>query len=92
MVFGLLLRLLQFALRVYEVALLGYVILPWFIKGSSKVYAFLAKICEPVLMPLRGILARYLPTSWRRFDWSPLAAILLCGIASGLLGLLARVF
>ena len=92
MILGFLIDALQFVLRVYEIVFLVYAVLPWFSGGHTPIYQFLARLCEPVLAPIRGLLIRYLPRRWQRFDWSPVAAILLCDVASALLRLLARLF
>ena len=92
MILGFLFNVLQFLLRVFEIALLVYAVLPWFSGAHTPLHRLLARLCEPVLIPVRRLLTRYLPRRWQRFDWSPLAAMLLCDVAAALLRLLARIF
>lgn len=82
MILRVIISFLRFAIYLYELALLVYVVYPLFSKVRSGFYQTLATICEPVLIPIRRILSRNLPRKWQRIDWSPLVAIILCGVAT----------
>ena len=62
-------------------ALLSWVLLP----PTNPVVRFIRFATEPVLHPCRQLLARILPFSWRRFDFSPLVAFVLLQLAMQLL-------
>ena len=81
MVLKVLIILTRFALYLFELALVIYTLYPFFSKVRSTFYQTVARICEPVLIPIRRFLLRHLPKKWQRIDLSPLAAIILCGIA-----------
>lgn len=64
-------------------ALISWVLLP----PTNPVVRFLRFVTEPVLNPCRQLLYRMLPFSWRRFDFSPLLALLLVQLVIRLLSL-----
>lgn len=80
MILKLLVNLLRSAIYLFEIALLIYMIYPYFSKVRSTFYQLLSRICEPVLSPIRDILNKYLPVKWQRIDLSPLVAIILSGV------------
>ena len=65
----------------YEVAIFGRVVLPWFGVGyGSSFLRFLFRITEPLLRPLRRALSRVLSTSI--FDFTPIIALLLVRVVT----------
>ena len=84
-----LLSLIVFA---YSLALLAYFLISFIKPAQSPFTQFLNKMVEPVLTPLRRVLANILPASWQRVDWSPVAAWLLIGLVNQLLEILRRLF
>lgn len=88
MVLRYLFYILRWAVLLYEIALLVYMLYPLFSKVRGPLFQTLARICEPVLVPIRRVVNRYLPRKWQRIDWSPLGAILLCGVARMVINLL----
>ncbi|NLB91542.1 MAG: YggT family protein [Clostridiales bacterium] len=85
MVLKLIVRLAHYAIYLFELTLIVYAVYPFFSKIRSTFYQTLSRICEPVLIPIRRLLTRYLPRKWQRIDFSPLVAILLCGVATMIL-------
>ena len=81
MVLKFIITLARFAVYLFELALVIYTVYPFFSKVRSTFYQTLSGICEPILIPIRRLLTRYLPRKWQRIDFSPLIAILLCGVA-----------
>ncbi len=70
-------QLLRLAAWLFEIALLIYVVLSFVKPAQSAATQWLNRIVEPVLVPLRRLLAKYLPEQWRQVDWSPVAALIL---------------
>jgi uncharacterized protein YggT (Ycf19 family) len=85
-------ELLSLAAFLYQIAMLIYFAFGFIKPAQSAFMNFLARIIEPVLVPLRRILANLLPSNWQRVDWSPLAALLLLWMVRELLGILSRIF
>jgi uncharacterized protein YggT (Ycf19 family) len=81
-----LLTVLIFLLQVYWWAIFASAILSWgFLSPSNKLVRILRFITEPIVNPCRLLLYRILPFAWRRFDFSPVLAILLVNIISSIL-------
>jgi uncharacterized protein YggT (Ycf19 family) len=76
----------------YQIAMLIYFAVGFLKPAQSPFLNFLGRIIEPVLVPLRRILANMLPSNWQRVDWSPLAALLLLWMLRELLGILGSIF
>ena len=81
-------RILYLLLWLFDVALLIYVALSWLRPAANRWTELLRKIVEPVLTPIRRILAEKLPPRWQILDWSPLAAWLLVELVRYLLSML----
>jgi YggT family protein len=76
-----LLTLIIFLLDAYTWAIIASAILSWgFLRPSNKVVRVLRLVTEPVISPCRQLLNRVLPFAWRRFDFSPILAILLINL------------
>ncbi len=67
-------NLLSFLAYLYQIVLVLYFILAFVKPAQSPFTQFLNRIVEPVLVPLRRLLAKILPANWQRLDWSPVAA------------------
>ena len=82
----LIITLLGLVYRVVDLAVWAYVILSWFANASPKlykIYCLLAKYLEPVLRPIRKLLA---PITYRiGLDFSAYALILALGAVYRLL-------
>ena len=84
--------LLLLATFLYQVALLIYFVIAFVKPDQSPFTHFLHGIIEPVLTPLRRLLAKVLPANWQRMDWSPLAAWFVIWLTRELLEILRRIF
>lgn len=85
-----LLRVIAFLLDIYVWAIIASAVLSWgFLPPSNKLVRILRMITEPVLNPCRRLLMRVLPYNWRRFDFSPVAAILLIQLVIFILNIIA---
>jgi uncharacterized protein YggT (Ycf19 family) len=85
-------ELLSLAAFLYQIAVLIYFAIGFINPAQSPFTHFLNRIVEPLLIPLRRILANILPASWQRMDWSPLAAWLVIWMVRELLGILGSFF
>ncbi len=85
-------ELLSLAAFLYQIALIAYFVIGFIKPAQSPFTRFLNRIVEPVLVPVRRILANMLPANWQRLDWSPLAAGLAISLVRQLLDILARIF
>lgn len=85
-------ELLSLAAFLYQLAVLIYFAIGFINPAQSSFTHFLNRIVEPLLIPLRRILANILPANWQRMDWSPLAAWLVIWMVRELLGILGRMF
>ncbi len=85
-------QLLSLAAFLYQAALLVYFAIGFVKPAQSPFTQFLNRIVEPLLIPLRRLLANILPSNWQRMDWSPLAAWLLVWMVRELLGILSQIF
>ncbi len=88
----LLFELLSLAAFLYQIALVIYFAIGYIKPAQSPFTQFLYRLVEPVLIPIRRLLARILPANWQRIDWSPLAAWLLVRFLREFLDILRRLF
>lgn len=88
----LLYRVVRFALWLFDVALLLYVLLSWLRPAANRWTELLRGVVEPVLTPIRRVLVAKLPARWQIFDWSPVVAWLLLEIVGWLLNRLLVIF
>lgn len=80
--------LLSWALSLYELALLVYVILSWVRPAANRWTELLRSIVEPVLRPIRRFLMAKLPARWQIIDWSVAVAWLLLGLLRRILSMI----
>ena len=77
----LLLSILNRLLDLYAFIILAAALISWlYLPPSNAIVRALRFLTEPVLAPCRRLLTRILPFQWRRFDFSPVLAILLVQI------------
>lgn len=81
----LLYSLLNTALSLYRFAVIAYVVISWLRIPANQWTELLRRLVEPVLMPIRRILVRRLPSNWQMLDWSPAVLLLLLEILGSLL-------
>jgi YggT family protein len=74
-------------LRIYGWVIIAAALISWMLlPPTNPIVRFLRFVTEPVLSPCRQMLFRILPVSWRRFDFSPVLALLLIQLLAALLG------
>ncbi len=77
--------LLHGLLDIYKLLVIVYVAVKLLGISANKWTTLLAQAVEPLLIPIRKLIAQYLPKKWQIFDWSPLVLILLVCIVQWLL-------
>lgn len=90
--FHIILNVIYRLLALYELIVLLRCVLSFVFVGTyNAFYAFLVKITEPVLAPIRSFLSRT-PIGNGMFDFSPVVAMLLIGVLERCLVLISRIF
>ena len=77
-----------------DAAVLVYVVLTYVRIShptANRIRQALALVCEPMLIPARRLLGRFLPAKYMILDWSPLVVWVVLGIARNVLGLLQKI-
>ena len=77
--------LLDVAISLFSLALLAYCIISWFYPARTKWTELLRSVVEPLLLPIRKLLAQYLPKQWQIIDWSPVVLIILVSLVQWIL-------
>ncbi|MBQ8537707.1 MAG: YggT family protein [Clostridia bacterium] len=80
--------LLDIALWLADVGLLAYVVLSYIRSMNptvNRVKQALSLVCEPMLIPARRVLGRFVPSRFMFVDWSPILVWIVLGIARNIL-------
>ena len=80
-IFGLIVGLLD----VYKLLIIAYCILSFVKVPANKWTELLCSVIEPLLIPIRKLLAQHLPKQWQILDWSPAVLFILVTILQWLL-------
>ena len=83
--FSMLFGLIHGLLNVYKLAVIAYCVISLMGISANKWTELLRSIVEPLLMPIRKLLAQHLPTAWQIVDWSPVVLILLVSLVQWVL-------
>ncbi len=83
--FGFLFGLIEGLLDVYKLLIIVYCLISLLHISANKWTELLRSIIEPLLVPIRKLLAQYLPTNWQIIDWSPAVLFILVTIVQWLL-------
>lgn len=83
--FGFLFGLIEGLLDVYKLMVIGYCIISIMNIPANKWTELLRSVVEPLLVPIRRLLAQHLPRQWQILDWSPVVLIILVTIVQWLL-------
>ena len=81
MIFGLIHGLLD----VYKLLIIVYCVISLLKVPANKWTSLLAGIIEPLLNPIRKLLAQHLPKNWQIIDWSPAVLFILVGLVQWIL-------
>lgn len=91
-IFNIILIIIYRLLELFELILIVRCVLSFFMQGGyNSFYAFLCRITEPVLAPIRNVLNRT-PLGNMMLDFSPVVAVLLIGVVERCLVLISRIF
>lgn len=83
--FGILFGLIEGLLDVYKLLIIAYCIISLLNIPANRWTELLRSVIEPLLIPIRKLLAQHLPKQWQILDWSPAVLFLLVTIVQWLL-------
>ena len=83
--FSTLFGLIHGLLDVYKLAVIAYCVISLMGISANKWTELLRSVIEPLLTPIRKLLAQHLPRQWQILDWSPVALILLVSLVQWVL-------
>ena len=83
--FGWIFDLIVGLLDLYKLLIVVYCIISVLKLSANKWTELLRSVIEPLLVPIRKLLAQYLPKDWQKIDWSPAALYILVTIVQWLL-------
>lgn len=83
--FSMLFGLINGLLDVYKLLIIVYCVISLMGISANKWTELLRSIVEPMLLPIRKLLAQHLPGAWQIIDWSPLVLILLVSLVQWIL-------
>lgn len=82
---SLLFGLINGLLDVYKLLVIAYCVISLMKIPANKWTELLRSVIEPLLVPIRKLLAQYLPKQWQVLDWSPVVLILLVTLVQWIL-------
>lgn len=82
---GFIFGLINGLLDVYKLLIIVYCIISLMKISANKWTELLRSIIEPLLVPIRKLLAQYLPKNWQIIDWSPAVLYILVTIVQWIL-------
>ena len=74
--FSIIFGLIHGLLNVYKLLVIAYCVISLMGISANKWTELLRSVVEPLLLPIRKLLAQYLPKAWQIIDWSPVALLL----------------
>lgn len=83
--FGILFGLIEGLLDVYKLLIIVYCLISLLKTSANKWTELLRSIIEPLLTPIRKLVAQHLPQNWQIIDWSPVVLFILVNIVQWLL-------
>ena len=83
--FSIIFGLIHGLLNVYKLLVIAYCVISLMGISANKWTELLRSVVEPLLLPIRKLLAQYLPKSWQIFDWSPVVLIILVSLVQWIL-------
>jgi len=83
--FSFIFGLIHGLLNVYKLLVIAYVVISLMGISANKWTELLRSVVEPLLMPIRKLLAQYLPKNWQVIDWSPVVLIILVSLVQWIL-------
>ena len=82
------LTILYWAVYAYSLLLLVRVILSWVRPRENRFTVLLYRVTEPLLAPIRRLMARLFPRAAMTIDFSPVVLMLILHLVSRVLGIL----
>ena len=83
--FSIIFGLIHGLLNVYKLLVIAYCVISLLGISANKWTELLRSVVEPLLRPIRKLLAQYLPKAWQIIDWSPVVLIILVSLVQWIL-------
>jgi uncharacterized protein YggT (Ycf19 family) len=83
--FSIIFGLIHGLLNVYKLLVIAYCVISLMGISANKWTELLRSVVEPLLLPIRKLLAQYLPKAWQIIDWSPVVLIILVSLVQWIL-------
>ena len=83
--FSIIFGLIHGLLNVYKLLVIAYCVISLMGISANKWTELLRSVVEPLLLPIRKLLAQYLPKPWQIIDWSPVVLIILVSLVQWIL-------
>ena len=83
--FSFIFGLIHGLLDVYKLLVIAYCVISLMGIAANKWTELLRSVVEPVLLPIRKLLAQHLPKQWQILDWSPVVLIILVSLVQWVL-------
>lgn len=82
---GLVTGLINLILTIYKLLVIVLFVLKLAKAPANRWITLLDSIVEPVLVPLRKLLNKYLPQKWQIIDWLPIALFIVISVIQWIL-------
>ena len=83
--FSIIFGLIHGLLNVYKLLVIAYCVISLMGISANKWTELLRSVVEPLLLPIRKLVAQYLPKAWQIIDWSPVVLIILVSLVQWIL-------
>ena len=83
--FSIIFGLIHGLLNVYKLLVIAYCVISLMGISANKWTELLRSVVEPLLLPIRKLLAQCLPKAWQIIDWSPVVLIILVSLVQWIL-------
>ena len=83
--FSIIFGLIHGLLNVYKLLVIAYCVISLMGISANKWTELLRSVVEPLLLPIRKLLAQYQPKAWQIIDWSPVVLIILVSLVQWIL-------
>ena len=83
--FSIIFGLIHGLLNVYKLLVIAYCVISLMGISAHKWTELRRSVVEPLLLPIRKLLAQYLPKAWQIIDWAPVVLIILVSLVQWIL-------
>ena len=78
--FSIIFGLIHGLLNVYKLLVIAYCVISLMGISANQWTELLRSVVEPLLLPIRKLLAQYLPNAWQIIAWSPVVLIIMVSL------------